>query len=166
MQAMSIIRDWQYKQLNWGLTTIRFIIQGTTQDEAITLRDGGDGWTVLEVLCHLRDFEAIFYERAKLTIEQDNAPLSFPDPDKLAAEKNYISQDLNVVFDTFAHSRAKFIGYLQSIEDDALFEKPARHPRRGPFTLNDQLLLAAHHDLLHIDQMIKILTRKETPASS
>lgn len=44
------------------LTTL---LDGVTGAQARALRDGPDGWSVLWIICHLCDIEAIFTQRVR-----------------------------------------------------------------------------------------------------
>ena len=125
--------------------------------DAISKRDGGDGWTVLEVMCHMRDFDRLFAGRVRLTLTQDNPPLPFPDPDELTAENQYMEQDIATVTAEWVAARAELVTLHRDTPTDA-WERPAQHPRRGNFTLNDQLILTPWHDSLHLEQIAKIIS--------
>jgi len=129
-------------------------------DALTTYRDSGNGWTVLEVMAHMRDFETVFYERARLTVNEDNPPLPFPDPDTLATEKNYNAQNPADVIAEWVKLRNDHHAFL-SQRTEADWERVAQHPTRGAFTLNDQILLTAWHDTNHIEQILRILTEKQ-----
>ena len=66
------MRQRQISQLEKDIAVARFIVDAAGPDAMRTNRDGGDGWTALEALCHLRDFEEIFIARATVTLEEDN----------------------------------------------------------------------------------------------
>lgn len=154
------VRTWQFQRMEMGLNTIDAIFSTSKPDDLTTFRDGGDGWTVLEVLCHLRDFEAVFMERASLTVEQDNPALPYPDPDELAKTNDYNTQKIADVFDAWKRIREAHLMFLRG-RAEADWERPAQHPKRGNFTLHDQLFLTSLHDSLHIDQIMKILKGKQ-----
>lgn len=161
MQAMSVLRGWQIQRLKYGLSIIQSIVETTSPDDAHKFRDGGKGWTVVEVMCHLRDFEGVFLERVKLTVEQDNPELPFPDPDLLAQMHHYNDQQLTDVYTAWREQRHTMIAYLEArAETD--WERAAKHPKRGPFTLTDQLFLIAFHDSIHTEQMLRILREERT----
>ncbi len=154
-----MIRGWQYSQLRRMLGIVENIFAGFEADEATTLRDGGDGWTAAEVAGHLRDFEALFHERAVLTVQHGNPPLPFPDPAQLAAERDYNSQPLAESIAAWKANREAHLAFLEGLED-AAFLRMAQHPKRGPLTLLDQLALTTWHDILHTEQVQKILAQR------
>jgi len=156
MQPMTTLRQWQIDQMQKSINTIRQLLRATTQEEASSQRDGGDGWTVLEVMGHLRDFELIFLERARLTLEQENPALPFPDPEQLVIENNCNADELQETLEAWIGGRVEHLSFLRSVGEED-WERPARHPTRGRFTLNDQLFLTVWHDMNHIEQMSHIL---------
>jgi uncharacterized damage-inducible protein DinB len=161
--AMS--RGFQLDQLRKTPQIIRTIINGITAQDATTYRDGGTGWTALEVLGHLRDYEAIFLERLTLTNEQPSGgpepALPNPNPDQLAAEGRYNEQDLQATYDEWGNRREALVTYLQSVTDEG-WQRVGVHPKRGRMTLQDQLSLYAWHDINHIEQMTRILAEQKT----
>lgn len=161
LQSASNMRGWQMDQLRKAIPTIHLILQNITAGDATTYRDGGGGWTVLEVMCHLRDYEDIFFQRAEATVEQDNPELYNPDPNALAVENKYNEQDLNAVFNQWKAMRQEQIAFLENITE-ADWEKQARHPHRGPVAVLDQITITVWHDMNHIDQIVKIVTEKKT----
>lgn len=158
---VATIREWQYKQMEDNIKSVEWLVRSSDPQALRAFRDGGSGWTVLEVLCHLRDFEEVFFERARLTVEQDNPPLPFPDPDALARERRYGEEMPEGALAVWQGRRAGLLAYLRE-RSDAEWERPAQHPTRGEMALFDQLFLIPHHDSLHLEQMTRILyERKE-----
>ena len=153
------IRGWQYERMTLSVRTIESIIQSTSPEALTTYRDGGNGWTVLQVLCHLRDFEAVFFERARLTVEQDSPPLPFPNPDELASSNDYENQVLEDVLAAWKETRHAYMDFLQS-RSESDWERTAVHPKRGMLTLLEQTFITPLHDSIHIEQMTRILAEK------
>jgi len=160
MQPISVYRNWQLDKLRKAPTVLDQLLLNVSQKDATIFRDGSDGWTVLEVMCHLRDYELVFIERARLSLSEDNPPLPNPDPAQMATERKYNSGSIQEAFEAWKASRNDYLDLLMSVEDEDTWERPAQHPRRGPFTLNDQVHLAAWHDVNHFDQIAKILRDK------
>lgn len=160
MQPQSVIRDWQFEQMRRSLKIVAHLLELTPPADLTAYRDGGTGWTVLEVLCHLRDFEAIFLERSQITVEEDFGALPFPNPDQLAAERKYSQQSVERVFSEWARNREALLGYLAERSEDQ-WVCVANHPRRGAISLQDQLILTVWHDNNHLEQMMRILAEKQ-----
>lgn len=160
MLPVTTIRGWQIEQLRKALQTMSSIFMSISADDAATYRDGGKGWTVLEVLCHLRDYESVFLERAQLTVEKEMPALPNPDPDALASERHYNSQALQAVYQEWVKRREVFLAYLAGL-DEAAWARGASHPKRGPMSLQDQLALIAYHDVNHIEQITRIIAEKK-----
>lgn len=160
MLPASTVRGWQIDQLRKGLQILGGILKSVSREDATTYRDSGTGWTVLEVLCHLRDYEDVFQERTSLTVERDVPDLPNPNPDEWAVERRYNEQDLSAVYDEWVRRRHRFLAYLEGL-DESSWQRTARHPRRGVMTLQEQLALAAWHDVNHIEQITRILAGKK-----
>lgn len=156
MQAMSVIRNWQIDQLEKARLVLSWLLQNVPQADARQYRDGDDGWTIQEVVGHLRDYEEIFVERAQLTLSQDMPHLHLPNADALAKEREYNSDTLEDALQSWVTHRTTLIELLRGVDDEAQWERAANHPTRGRFTLHDQLFLTAWHDMNHFAQIARI----------
>jgi uncharacterized damage-inducible protein DinB len=143
------------------LKTVLYIVQTAETKDLITYRDGDDGWTVAEVIGHLLDCERLFLERAKLTMTYDCPDLPFPDQDEDVIKGRYNERDSQTVLADWRQVRDEYLAYLATIPDDA-WNREGKHPRYAPLSLNDQLFLICWHDMLHIEQMTRILTEKRS----
>lgn len=155
------VRAWQLKQLEYGVKTVESLLSILNPADLNTYRDGGTGWTFTEVLGHLRDFEGVFLQRARLTVEQDNPPLPFPNPDELAIANAYNSQLPHDLLAAWKAERETLLAFFAERNEDD-WERPAQHPTRGNLTLHDQLFLLPQHDSLHLEQMTRILAEKKS----
>lgn len=160
MQISTMHQNWQYGLLNNSLLTVKHLLQITPDEHLTSFRDRGTGWTVTEVLCHLRDFEAVFLERAYLTINEKLADLPFPDPDQLAIDKQYAEQDAKEVHAEWAKIREELLAFFKARSEDE-WGRVAIHPKRGHFTLYDQLILMPWHDINHLEQITRILAEQK-----
>ena len=135
------------------------VIRTITQTQAQTWRDQNDapnGWSALEVLCHVADFADIFYQRAVMLLEQDNPQLPYFDHNVLAVERAYNQQAMHEVYARFLQSRTRFREFFESLADDQ-WERAGNHPERGHFTLWDALMQVATHDMTHLEQLTRII---------
>ncbi|MFN8452446.1 MAG: DinB family protein [Anaerolineae bacterium] len=153
------VLGWQFTQLSNNIKSVESIVRMTDPQALTTYRDTGIGWTALQVLCHLRDFEQVFTDRAHIAVEQENATLPFPSPDDLARDRHYNEQSVDAVLAEWKTRRADFIVYLRE-RSAADWERTALHPTRGILTLLEQLFLATLHDTTHLEQMTRILNEK------
>lgn len=143
------------------LEILRHILRDVGQEQAQTLRDGSEGWTVLEVLCHLRDFDRIFHDRALLMIEQDTPELVPQDHEALATEHRYNEQLLDVVFAELVASRHNFIEFFKTLDDEQ-WSREGKHPERDRFTMTDAVMQVGLHDCDHIEQITRILEQAKS----
>jgi hypothetical protein len=156
---MAMYRQWQYDQMALSNRAYRQTLSCLSPEQARTIRDGGTGWTTVEVVCHLRDFDSVFQERAELTLRKEFAELPFPNPDRLARERNYNALNLDRALSQWNANRMRMLSVFESvdIEDEDTWRRMGNHPKRGPFTLMDQLMLIPVHDMIHLNQLVKII---------
>lgn len=159
MHAVDTVRGWAFDELHRTVKIVGHLLATTPNADLSSYRDGGDGWTVLEVVCHLRDWELIFLERARLILESDRPDLPNPDPDQAAIDGGYMEQNIQKAYESWAKNRIDFLIYLEKVPDES-WERLGMHPRRGELSLHQVLFLAVWHDTLHIEQIIKILNQK------
>lgn len=155
----AVVRGWQFELLEKSLASFGCIVEATPVDDLRTWRDGGRGWTALEVLCHLGDFEEVFQERARVTLTQSDGALPFPDPDRMAAERRYNEQDARSVQAAWAGRRRRLLDLLKPLTESR-WQRTALHPKRGLMSLQDQLALITWHDANHMEQMLRTLREK------
>jgi hypothetical protein len=143
------------------VAVLGFILTGIDRTTATTLRDpndGAKGWTVTEVVCHLRDFDSIFQERVRRIVAEEYPALRRYDHEALAVEGRYNEQDVHQVYAELAASRAHFAELFRSL-DEAQWQRSAIHAERGRFTMYDALLQVGQHDALHLEQISRILSQ-------
>jgi hypothetical protein len=132
------------------------LLRGVTQEQAVTLRDGPDGWSVLFVACHLRDFERIYRERIDAMLAEDHPTFAITSNDQLAEQNRYADQDLRAVLADMAQQRAGLLARLADLDDTA-WERTGTHPQQGPARVLDVAINIGLHDVDHIEQMIGCL---------
>jgi uncharacterized damage-inducible protein DinB len=159
MLTGATIRQWYLTQLRKALQTVNSLLTDTSVEAATTYRDGGQGWTVLEVLCHLRDYDDVFLQRARAAVELDCPDITGPNAEALARENRYNDQPLRPAYDEWVRRRERLLSYFDSL-DEAQWARPANHPRLALMSVQDQLAFIAYHDVNHLEQMTRILAEK------
>ncbi len=141
------------------LAILEYILADVSQTTATTRRDPNDGdkgWTVTEVVCHLRDFDRIFFDRVRRIVTEDEPALIGYDHERLAVEGRYNEQRLHTALDDLRRSRSEFVAFFHGLDADA-WHRAGIHPERGRFTLDDALMQVGLHDALHLEQITRIL---------
>ena len=138
---LAMYREWQFEQINNMMPVARHLMSELPPEKQNRIRADGTGWTVVEVICHLRDFDMVFLERAELTVRKEYPQLPLPDPDRLARERNYNVLDARTAVSQWQAARHKMLTFFKSIdiEDEDIWNRMGAHPVRGPYSLNDQL---------------------------
>jgi hypothetical protein len=77
-------------------TVLEALLRDCTQEQAQRARGGDEGWSVVEVLCHLRDAEERALERMRAMRDQAAPFLPGYDQERWARERNYAVVQLSV----------------------------------------------------------------------
>lgn len=135
---------------------LQHVLRGLTTEQARAATDGPDGWSVLEVMCHLYDFEEIYYTRARRIISENKPEFPGYDNHELARLHDYLNQDIEDMFQRYAHLRREFITMLIPLREDE-WQRRGLHPESGVVTLLEHVTNVSLHDLNHIEQIIRAL---------
>lgn len=163
MSDLSDIRKRHIGLMQKTAETIGHILKNVSHEQATTLRDGPEGWTILEILGHLRDFDTIFRQRVEAMLAEDHPDLPAYDHEQMAIDKAYNEEDFAYVYDGFVASRAKTKELFESLTDEQ-WQCSGIHPERGEFFLTDAVIQVGHHDVTHIEQITRML-EQEIPGS-
>lgn len=156
---LSDLRQRHIRLMQDTLGILNNVLDGVSQENATTLRDrndGDQGWTVLETLCHLRDYDVIFQQRVRTMLAQDYPRLPGYDQAALAIERRYNEQNLSQVCAELNVSRMSFVELFRSLADQQ-WERAGVHPERGHFTMTDACAQVGTHEVIHIEQITRIL---------
>ncbi|MBZ0275348.1 MAG: DinB family protein [Anaerolineae bacterium] len=164
MTSLETVRKAHVGAMRYTHKTVGHVIDTITQEQAATYRDANDGdkgWTALEVLCHLRDFDTFFYLRAMMMVEQDYPRLPAYDHEQLAIERDYNHQDLRTVYTEYTTSRERTVAFFKGLTEEQ-WERSGIHPEKGHFTMTDAVMQVVTHDILHLEQITRILAEAYT----
>ena len=132
------------------------LLDGVSQEAAQAARGGDEGWSVIEVLCHLRDAEERALERTR-AMRDANAPLlEAYDQDAWAVERHYAAENLAAALDAFIALRRQHVADLEALPP-AAWDRPGRHSEYGEISIQAQVLHLVSHDLLHAAQIARQL---------
>ena len=120
-------------------------------------KPAGEQWSVLEVVCHLRDEETEdFRTRLRLTLQDPQAAWPSIDPPRAALARRYNEDSLPVALQKFLDERQQSVAWLTSL-DAPNWHSCHMHPQLGRFSAGDLLAAWSAHDWLHLRQISKRL---------
>jgi len=127
-------------------------------DEQLRRRPAPDEWSLLEVLCHLRDAAEIEGTRIRRLVEEDEPLLEPYDQEALARERNYAGDDPRRVRTAL---RAFWGGLAYQLEhlSEEQWQRAGTHAERGRVTVASRAQLNAEHAQEHIGQLRAITER-------
>ena len=132
------------------------ILKGISEEQAHELRDGAAGWSIVEIVCHLRDFDGIFYHRAQMMLAQEHPQLPAYDHEAMAIERAYQQEQVADAYDELKSSRERFVAFFKGLTAEE-WRRGGIHPERGEFTMTDALVQAGLHDIDHLEQIARVL---------
>lgn len=163
MATWEKVRKRQLYLIHTTCEILGHILKNISEKQAHELQDGPEGWTIIEIVCHLRDFDEIFYQRAQMMLAEDYPQLPAYDHDAMAKERNYQGEALAYAYYDLRESRQRFVEFFQSLSEEQ-WEVSGVHPEKGHFTMTDALMQVSNHDVNHLEQITRVL-EQEYPAS-
>jgi len=163
MSDLNDIRQRHIDLMEKTAETLGHVLKNVNFDQATTLRDGPEGWTILEILCHLRDFDKIFRARVEMMLNEEHPDLPAYDHEQMAIDKAYNDEDFAYAFDGYTTSRSRTKALFESLTEEQ-WNRSGIHPERGEFSLTDAVIQVGHHDITHIEQITRML-EQEIPGS-
>ncbi|HET7037967.1 MAG TPA: DinB family protein [Thermomicrobiaceae bacterium] len=134
-------------------TTLAALLrQVRAADEARVGGEDEEAWSIVEVVCHLRDAEARVLERVRAMLERDRPELAAYDQAALAESANYRAQSLPEASADFARLRAEQIALLSALTPEQ-WERAGLHEESGPITIESLTAHMAAHDAIHLAQI-------------
>ncbi|HWB12963.1 MAG TPA: DinB family protein [Pirellulales bacterium] len=117
--------------------------------EKLRLRPVAGRWSTLEVVCHLSDAEAVYAERMKRVLAEDEPPLRGFDPDvwnpRLACHDRDVDEELELI----ELVRSQMLRILRPLAREE-FQRRGIHSEDGPMTLETLLRRITEHVPHHV----------------
>ena len=136
--------------------TLEGLLHGVSLAQARSAVGGDENWSVVEVLCHLRDAEEINLSRVEAMRTGSNPPIAPFDQLALARERNYREADPGSAMADFTRLRARYVALLAALSEED-WERTALHNELGSITIFTQGLHRASHDAVHCAQIARQL---------
>ncbi len=132
------------------------LLAGYTQEQATAARGGDEGWSVVEVVCHLRDAEEQALSRLHLMRDTPGPVIAAYDQERWARERNYTETSLHEAMAAFTRLRAQQVAELAKLSPQER-ERSGQHEEQGTITISSHTLHIVAHDALHAAQIARQL---------
>ncbi len=136
--------------------TLTGLLNGIGNEETRSARGGDENWSVVEVICHLRDAEEFFIKRYQAMRDQENPVIIGYDQAALAIERSYKNADLAAALEGFKTFRQHTITELSKLTTDQ-WQRSGQHNEMGQITILAQAIHHASHDAIHCAQIARQL---------
>jgi hypothetical protein len=112
-------------------------------------------WSITQVFQHLADSELVWGYRLRMVLAQDRPAITGYDQDLWADRLGYDEADPAVAIDDFTTLRNANLRLLSALPAEA-FDRVGVHAERGEESVAHMVRLYAGHDLLHLNQIVRI----------
>ena len=120
-------------------------------------RPAEDEWSILEIICHLRDVEReINLPRFQQILVEENPFIPGIDSDRWASEREYHKDNLIRSLQIFTETRLRVIDLIKSLSPDSL-NNSVNHSIFGPTTILELIRFITQHDQNHLRQIQKTI---------
>ena len=130
-------------------------------EQWLVQNEGPDTWSPYDVLGHLiHGDETDWIPRAKMILEHGEGR-TFEPFDRVAMFEESKGKSIVELLDTFAQLRGENVRELRSMNlTSELLDKRGRHPELGVVTLRQLLSTWVVHDLGHIRQVVRVMSKQ------
>jgi uncharacterized damage-inducible protein DinB len=131
-----------------GPRLLREAVRGVSREQLLARPIAGK-WSMLEVVCHLADFEPICADRMKRVIAEERPTLVGADEKHFAAALAYHEREIEEELVLIEHTRSQMARSLRTLPTEAL-QRAGVHSERGLVTLEQLLSLPTNHVPHHV----------------
>jgi uncharacterized damage-inducible protein DinB len=133
---------------------LRQAVAGLSQED-LTARPGPGNWSILELVVHLADSDAISIDRMKRMLIEDDPQLLYADETAYNERLAPHEQSLEDAITLLEVGRRQFARVLKTLPHEA-FERRGMHNRRGAVTVGESV-----KDYIgHVENHMKFLLEK------
>lgn len=121
-------------------------------DEVLRRKPAPEKWSMLEILCHLRDVDQFFLERYSKVANHDRPTLRVFNQDELAALLKYNEDNPASVLRELRALREEAVALLYALAHQS-WQRFGVHPTRGEFSIAAAADHHLNHDANHLNQI-------------
>lgn len=142
-------------------TVLTTLLAGVDAEQAHDRAGDAEGWSIVEVVCHLRDAEDVALARERLMRRENGAYSAALYADRLAAERDYAHGDLRAALADFLGLRETRVAELAAMPV-AAWDHVCQHETMGEWSMRGHALHWVWHDLAHMAQIAERLAASQT----
>jgi rubrerythrin/uncharacterized damage-inducible protein DinB len=131
------------------------LLDGLSEDVLTRAPEDG-GWSIRNVVSHLRDAQGVFSFRLNLMLDQENPSLESKAVFEWAMKEEARPPTTQEIFDTYRASRQEAIAKLESIPLKDWW-RTGQHEEFGSITIRQQVSYFAVHESTHLPQIERLL---------
>ena len=132
-----------------GAKSLRQLAQGMTREQQ-RARPIAGRWSTLEVVCHVADMDAVFAERMKRVLAENEPTFFDADPDQFAAALAYHDRDLDEELNLIDAMRRQ-MGHILATHPVGALTRWGTHSTAGRRTLEQLLTSVTRHLVHHVE---------------
>jgi hypothetical protein len=136
--------------------TLKGLLDQVDEVQARSAKGGDENWSVVEVICHLRDAEEISFQRMQTMRDQDHPKIFGYNQEALARERNYSETELYTALEAFISFRERHTAALSALSPEG-WERVGQHNEFGNITIFAHTLHKVSHDAIHCAQIARQL---------
>ncbi len=130
---------------------VKRLLDGLSED-VLSKKPKDGGWSMREVVSHLRDAQGVLSARLQLLLEEENPRLTSQAVFEWVTREEAQSPTTQEIFDTYGASRQETVARLESIPLKDWW-RTGQHEEFGPITLRQQVSYFAAHESTHLPQI-------------
>lgn len=135
--------------------TLQGLLGGLTADVVETSPD--EGWSPKDVVAHMLAVEGpAFRERIAIITAGGDPVVPEIDENAVLEASGYRARSLSELLNEFRRRRAENVRWLRGLDGEVL-ARTGRHEQVGEVTAANIVHQIAYHDLVHIEQLTKLL---------
>ena len=134
---------------------------GNLSEAWVTQNEGPETWSPYDVIGHLIHAEETdWIPRVRMILEHGDSR-AFEPFDRFAMIERSKGKTMHQLLEIFQLMRSQSLGELQRMNiTPALLEKKGKHPEFGPVSLSQLLATWVVHDLGHIAQIARVMSKQ------
>lgn len=132
------------------------LLADCTEEQARKARGGDENWSVVEVMCHLRDAEERALERNRALRDDPDPQITGYNQEQWAQERNYAAANLRDALAAFVRFRREHVRELAALSPEQ-WDRPGTHSQYGQVTILDHTVHMVSHDAVHAAQIARQL---------